>query len=582
MKMLSRGVVVLSLALAVAIPSAVADGGRPQLYAIGVRVCQRTAKVKRVATCDAMRRVLVGPATKGARPYTPGAGAVSAASIGPAGGLTPSDIVAAYHLLTSGGSSQTVAIVDAYNDPTIQADLATFDSHYGLSCSSCLTVYNQNGQTTGLPRNDTTGWSVEETLDVEAVHGICPWCHIDLVEANSPSSNDLAAAVSAAGQTLHATEISNSYGSPEGSSATIPAAYNQPGIVITASAGDDGYYDFDRMFDKGASANQPSVPAAYNTVVAVGGTSLYLGQSSTAVTRSAETVWNDNGPQAFYANQLGAPLGATGGGCSTLFAARGWQSSSTTYGSAACAGHRLVSDVAMVGDPLTGYDIYDSYACGSKECPTSGTWLTLGGTSLSAPLAAAAFALEGGAHGVPYPAVTLYGHPTSVYDVVTGGNGFCDGEGAAQCTFQTPSGPANPNTAGFGVIDCAWNSAGTVTSGDRACAALPGPDGPTGVGTPSSNTLFSNTGPTVKITAPATATANAPVTLGATATDPFPGGTIARYVVDWGDGTAPTTITGAVASVQHTFTAAGRRRVTVTATDSYGVTGSTTRSVSVS
>lgn len=576
-----RSVALPALVAAVLVLSGAATAGRARIYAKGVPVCKvpKHFATAHRATCDAMRRVLVSPGTKGAWPYTPGAGAVDAGSIGPDGGLTPSDIVAAYHLLSSGGSSQTVAIVDAYNDPNIQADLATFDAHYGLPCSGCLTVYDQSGQTSGLPANDTTGWSVEETLDVEAVHGLCPSCHIDLVEANSPSDSDLAAATSTAGRTLHATEISNSYGGPEGSSTTVPSAYNQPGVVITASAGDDGYFDFDRWVQKVAGAGQPNAPASYPTVVAVGGTSLYLSQGATAVARAYETVWNDNGPQGYYENSLGQPLGATGGGCSTDFAAQGWQAHATNFSQTACGAHRLVSDVAMVGDPLTGYDIYDSYACGSQECPTSGTWMTLGGTSLSAPLAAAAFALEGGARGVPYPAVTLYGHSSAVYDVVTGGNGYCGGEGAAQC--------ADPDIYAPGVLDCAWTASHTptVAAGDRACDALPGLDGPTGVGTPSSNALFAKTGPTIKITGLRTATANAPVTFGATATDPFPGGTITHYVFDWGDRTATTTVAGISASgVTHTFTTGSgvKRTVTVTATDSYGVTGSKTLTVTVS
>ena len=153
-----------------------------------------------------------------------------AATIGPTGGLTPSDLTTAYAFSsTATGTGQTVAIIDAYNDPNINADLQTFDTKYGLAtCSEangCLKVVNQTGGST-LPANDTTGWSVEESLDVETVHSVCQNCKIILVEANSESNADLATAVNEAA-TLKATEITNSYGSYEADrTSTQNAAYN--------------------------------------------------------------------------------------------------------------------------------------------------------------------------------------------------------------------------------------------------------------------------------------------------------------------------------------------------------------------
>jgi subtilase family serine protease len=223
------------------------------------------------------------------------AGATKAGTIGPAGGLTPGDLGTAYGLATTGGHGQTVAIVDAYNDPNINADLQTFDSHYGLAaCSTsngCLRVVNQSGGT-ALPPNDTSGWSVEESLDVETVHSVCQGCKIILVEANSATNSDLGTAENKA-VALGATEVSNSFGEPEtNTSPAFQAAVNHPGVVITASAGDDGYYFYDQL----AATNQPGIPAAYNTTVSVGGTSLYLGQTAT---RQSESAWNDNGPRDY-------------------------------------------------------------------------------------------------------------------------------------------------------------------------------------------------------------------------------------------------------------------------------------------
>lgn len=535
-------------------------------YAIGKRVCQIVKKTGRAA-CYAEIRVRVKEGTKGARKYKAAAGATAAGTIGPAGGLTPSDLGTAYGLNTTGGAGQTVAIVDAYNDPNINADLQTFDSQYGLAtCSTtsgCLRVVNETGGTT-LPANDTSGWSVEETLDVETVHSVCQGCKILLVEANSPADSDLGTAENTA-VSLGATEVSNSFGEPEAaSSSTFQSAFNHPGVVITASTGDDGYYSFDQL----AAINQPNVPASYNTVVAVGGTSLYLGQTGA---RQSETVWNDNGPQDYWELNFGVPLGAGGGGCSTLFGAQGWQTHLSVWGSTGCGSNRLDADVSAVADYLTGFDIYDSYNCGSP-CSPAPSWLTVGGTSLSSPVIAATYALAGGAHGVPYPALTLYGHPAKAYDVTAGGNGWCDGEGAAQC--------GNPNAIGFGVVDCDYTSGGTIAAGDRACDALSGYDGPTGVGTPNGLTAFTRTGPSAKISGPTSVVNGTSNSWTATTTDPFPGGAVASYTWNWGDGTSTTTTTGSAA---HTYTTGGvTRTIKLTVTDNYGQTGTASYVVTVS
>jgi hypothetical protein len=564
-----------ALVLAVLVPPGAATASRIQLYAKGVPVC-KTPKhfaTARRATCNAMRRVLVARGTPGARRL-----AAPVAAAGPSGGLTPSDLMSVYGLKGT-GAGQTVAIVDAYNDPKLDADLQAFDSQYGLAAcsiaSGCLRVVNQSGGAT-LPANDTSGWSGEESLDVESVHAICSACKVVLVEANSPSDSDLAAAENTAATTLHATEISNSFGEPEtGGSSAFANAFNHPGVVITASAGDDGFYDYDYLGGNG-TIGAPDIPAAYPTVVAVGGTSLFLSQAASPA-RSYETVWNDNGPQDAYQQALQSPLGATGGGCSTLFAAPGWQAHVTGYSSAGCGGKRLVADISLVGDPLTGFDIYDSYtACAGCKAG----WETLGGTSLSAPLAAAAFALASGAHSLPYPAVELYSHAASAhYDVTVGGNGFCGGKAAPQCPDFNTGGAAD---LGFGIVDCAYDAAGFAAAGTGACDAAPGFDGPTGVGTPASLTLFANPRLTVAaISGPTTATrgtAAGPWSI--SATDPAPGGTIS-CTWSWGDGSSDST--GCGTKLSHTYASSGTKTITVTTHDQYGLTGTTkTKTVTVS
>lgn len=243
------------------------------------------------------------------------------------------------------------------------------------------------------------------------------------------------------------------------------------------------------------------------------------------------------------------------------------------WASTDCGTHRLVADVAAVADPLTGFDVYDSYACGTP-CGTPG-WQTAGGTSLASPLVASMFALAGGAHGVAYPALTLYGHlgGTALFDVTSGGDGICGGQGAAQC--------GNPNTLNVGTLDCDFPATGTTPStGDRACDALVGFDGPTGVGTPVGLGAFAKIGPKVILRGPTTASLGGTYKWTASVTDPFPGGVIASYTWIWGDGT--TTVTS-VPSATHVFTkATAKDTITLNVRDVYAQAGTAARSVQVS
>ena len=177
------------------------------------------------------------------------------ATSGPAG-YHPSDLQSAYSLSSSpGGSGQTVAIVDAYNDPNAAKDLASYRSAFGLpavsTCSvstgkvvspvgPCFVKVNQSGGTGSFPRNNA-GWSQEISLDVDMVSAICPKCNIALVEASSNSMTNLGTAVNEAA-TLDANEISNSYGGSEFSSeSSYDSYFTHPGFAITAGSGDGGY-----------------------------------------------------------------------------------------------------------------------------------------------------------------------------------------------------------------------------------------------------------------------------------------------------------------------------------------------------
>jgi subtilase family serine protease len=326
-------------------------------------------------------------------------------------GYGPAQFHGAYLLPTAAKSAQTIAIVDAYNDPTAKADLDTFNSTFGLpffpTCggaitTACFQKVNQFGNATPLPRKNA-GWALEISLDVQVAHEICQTCKILLVEAKTASFANLSTAVNTAAS-LGADVISNSYG---GSDTGPRAAYNHRRIAITASSGDFGY---------GVEA-----PASFNTVVAVGGTTLTLGPGNTY---GSERVWS-----------------GAGSGCSSLNTARVFQTATAGWSATGCGTHRGVADVAADANPSTGAAVYDSTAYQGRT-----GWFTVGGTSLSAPLIAAVYALAGNAASANYPASIAYAHTSSLHDVTTGSNGSC---GTTMCKgavgYDGPTGVGTPN-----------------------------------------------------------------------------------------------------------------------------------------
>jgi hypothetical protein len=434
---------------------------------------------------------------------------------GPAGGYTPQQLAKAYGIKPTAKTKQTVAIVDAFDDPSVRADLNTFDAHYGYKkeTAKSLRVIGEDG---GAPPATTDeGWAGEITLDVQSVRAVCRSCKILLVEADDNNDNNLAKAVNEAVK-KGAKIVSNSYGGPE-----TPAdpkwerkAYDHKGVAITASSGDDGWYDWDQANSAVPSNGMPESPADYKSVVGVGGTSLYLNPNGT---RASEEVWNDNGPADLYGAADVATLayepGAGGGGCSHVYNAPRWQKKVAGYKSLGCGTKRSGVDIAALADEFTGFDIYESYAwCTSSDpnvCPYGPGdqgWATYGGTSLASPLIAGMWGLAGGPQrGVKYPAQTLYAHfkkkHSSTYDVKVGGNGGCDTQSPKACAgllqlmlYGTDSaytpGP-NPNAGPGGLVDCAWGATGAAPKTNRAqCYAQPGYDGVSGVGTPQGLAVF--------------------------------------------------------------------------------------------
>jgi subtilase family serine protease len=324
---------------------------------------------------------------------------------GPAG-YHPADLQSAYNLPSSkAGTGETVAIVDAYDDPNAEADLGVYRSTFGLpACTTsngCFSKVNQKGGKT--PPAPNSGWSEEISLDLDMVSAVCPNCHILLVEATTNSFKNLGTAVNEAA-TLGANAISNSYSGSEGSAELKiqKKYYTHKGIAITASSGDGGY--------------GVGVPAAFDTVTAVGGTSLTHASNKRGW---SETVWS-----------------GAGSGCSAYMRKPKWQKDPDCK-------NRTVADTSAVADPNTGVSVYDTYQ-------QSG-WLVFGGTSVSSPIIASVFALAGNTSSINTG--YLYSHTKgNFYDVTSGSNGSCGG--TYLCTgekgYDGPTGWGTPNgTGGF-------------------------------------------------------------------------------------------------------------------------------------
>jgi hypothetical protein len=284
-------------------------------------------------------------------------------------GYTPSQIKAAYGFSSSStaGAGETIAIVDAYNDPNIASDLAAFDKQFGLSAPASLKIASETGSTTQLPSTNAS-WDMEIALDVEWAHAIAPGASLLLVEANSASLNDLLTAVNYAKTVSNVATISMSWGSSEfrGESAydsvfTTPAGHQ--GITFVAASGDEG------------SRYGPEWPATSSNVLAVGGTTLSLNSSGAY---SSETTWN----------------GSTGG-------VSAYESEPTYQRAVESTGRRTTPDVAYDANPNSGFAVYDSVPQGG----TSG-WYEVGGTSAGAPQWAALIATADAARGASLDGAT--------------------------------------------------------------------------------------------------------------------------------------------------------------------------------
>jgi len=329
-------------------------------------------------------------------------------------GFGPAEFQKAYSVSGQATGTPIVAIIDAYDEPNILSDLQAYSTTFNLpllaNCSgtilqtkvACFKKVSQTG-TTKYPKTDN-GWALEIALDVEAVHAMCENCSILLVEATSPTNSNLLKAVDTA-ISLGATVISNSYGGGESSTEkTYDKHFNQPGIAIFASSGDNGY--------------GVSYPAASQYVIGVGGTKLNVTQSGSY---SSESAWSDGGS-----------------GCSNYEIKPSWQKDT------GCK-KRTVADVSADADPTSGAAVYDSVTYDGQK-----GWFKIGGTSLASPLVAGIFATSIHLPSTEQAGTFFYGLSSShFHDITTGSNGTCSSSYLCKATkgYDGPTGLGSPNGA---------------------------------------------------------------------------------------------------------------------------------------
>jgi subtilase family serine protease len=362
---------------------------------------------------------------------------------------SPQQIASAYEIngisfsgVSGNGAGQTIAIVEAYHDPNIQADLTAFDAHFGLTAPPSFTVDNLGGTTTDA------GWALETALDVEWAHAVAPQANIVLVEAADPSLNSLLNAVRTAASQPNVSVVSMSWGTSEFYGEwNVEGAFTTPGghanETFIAASGDSGAW------------SGPSFPAVSPNVLAVGGSTLALG---TATSYGWEAGWTGStGGFSGLDNSFQYGLSVPSYQVSTLKAA------GLDYGL------RTTPDVSFNASPDTGYAVYDSVSYGG-----SSGWFDVGGTSAAAPAWAGLVAITDQglvASGQSTLTTTqlltnLYSLPSSdFHDITSGFNGYHAGSG-----YDLATGLGTPQ-ANLLVPGLLAANGGTVSPSARTTAA---------------------------------------------------------------------------------------------------------------
>ena len=316
-------------------------------------------------------------------------------------GFHPATLVSAYSLPSLFfGVGQTIAVVIAHDDPVAGLDMERFRAKFGLpactKANGCYAKLNQFGDPFNYPSPDTD-WAFGASTALDIVSGICPNCHLLLVEADDFTEANLATAVQTAirfgADVVDTTWVDGDF--------SQNAKYNHPGHIIVASSTEGGY-----------QGGVP-FPAGSQYVVAVGATVLSRASNSRG--------WVDK------------TWAQTSSGCGTE-PKPGWQHDSL------CS-KRTIVDVSAVGSPNPGVAMYDTY--------NEPGWMVAYGPGVAASIIAGAYALAGNESQLNY-ARSLYVFRSRLFDVTQGDNGHCGG--TYLCTakpgYDAPSGNGTPNGVG--------------------------------------------------------------------------------------------------------------------------------------
>ena len=317
-------------------------------------------------------------------------------------GLSPERVKAAYNLPASGGRG-VIAIIDAYVSPTVEKELAVFDRAGHIeSCTVANVCLELHQMATKISAN--FGWGLETTLDVEWTHAIAPRAKILVVQAITPSGQNLLNAIDYARKRSDVVAISMSWGGPEFSDEVSLDSHfiSTKGAIFFASSGDNG--------------TGVSWPASSPHIVAVGGTTLIFNKNGMF---QKESAWS-----------------GSGGGVSAYETQPDFQ---TGYNIKKANGHRAVPDVAYNADPQSGFSVY-----------ARNSWYVLGGTSAGAPQWAAIKALGGTASNDRFYAdKATENHKNYFRDIISGKNGGCSYYCDARKRYDYVTGLGSPLTTKF-------------------------------------------------------------------------------------------------------------------------------------
>ena len=368
----------------------------------------------------------------------------------PSVAVSPAQLTAAYNLgplqkRGIEGAGQTIVIVDSFGSPTIAADLASFDSAFGLRAPASLKVIQPAGPVPAYRDNTTrSGWASETSMDVEWAHVMAPAAAIVLVETPTAETEGLAGfpqIVTAENYVLRhhlGQVISQSFGATEqtfSSPAQLLAVRGpyrlaaRDHVTVLAASGDNGASG--ETLDMHSVYNRPVVewPASDPLVTAVGGTQLKLGQDGQRL--APDSAWNQGG-----------------GGQSAIFARPSYQN-----GVARLTGsHRGIPDISMDASCSSPVAVYGTFQGG-------GGWQTSCGTSLATPLMAGIVALADQVAGHPLGLINpaLYkmsaAHSAGITDILAGDNAVHSDSGATVPGYRAA--PGYDLASGLGTVNAA-------------------------------------------------------------------------------------------------------------------------------